>query len=151
MVGFWEEQRLGADEVDWVTDMGTDESDCEDFAFDLYFLSVVKFDCIGNFLEVCCVRLCLAGIVCRQASVAGQTAASDGPVIRYQRPGPATVELRWSEADVPPVRRLLFVDGLAVDSDAIDMPRMQWAGDPCRIDLGADEHHEFPHALVSGG
>ena len=67
-VAFWGEQRLGADEVDWVTDMGTDESDCEDFAFDLDFLSVVKFDCLGNVLEVCCVCLCLAGIVCRQAS-----------------------------------------------------------------------------------
>jgi len=92
-----------------------------------------------------------ATVVCRQASVAGQTVASDGPVIRYQRPGPATVELRWSEADVPPVRRLLFVDGFAVDSDAVDMPRMQGPGDPCRIDLVADERHEFPHALVSGG
>jgi hypothetical protein len=65
---FWEEQRLESDEVDRVAHMGTNESDCEDFAFDLDLLPVVKFDCIGNFLEVCCVCLCLAGIVCRQAS-----------------------------------------------------------------------------------
>jgi hypothetical protein len=92
-----------------------------------------------------------ATVVCRQASAAGQTGACSASVIRYQRPGSATVEPRWNEAGVPRVGRLLFVDGRAVDSDAVDMPRMQGPGDPCRIDLVADERHEFPHALVSGG
>lgn len=92
-----------------------------------------------------------ATVVCRQASAAGQTGACSASMIRYQRPGSATVEPRWSEAGVPRLRRLLFVDGRAVDSDAVDMPRMQGPGDPCRIDLVADERHEFPHALVSGG
>jgi hypothetical protein len=92
-----------------------------------------------------------ATVVCRQASAAGQTGAFSASVIRYQRPGSATVEPRWSEAGVPRVRRLLFVDGRAVDSDAVDMPRTQGPGDPCCIDLVADEPHEFPHALVSGG
>ena len=92
-----------------------------------------------------------ATVVCRQASAAGQTGACSASVIRYQRPGSATVELHWSEAGVPRVRRLLFVDGRAVDSDAVDMPRMQGTGDPYRIDLGTEEHYEIPHALVSGG
>ena len=92
-----------------------------------------------------------AEVPCRQAGAAGRAGACSASVIRYQRPGSATVELRWTEAGVPRVRRLLFVDGRAVDSDAVDMPRMQGQGDPYRIDLGTEEHYEIPHALVSGG
>lgn len=92
-----------------------------------------------------------ATVPCRQAGVAGQAVICSASVIRYQRPGSATVELRWSDAGVPRVRRLLFVDGRAVDSDAFDMPRIQGPGDPYRIDVGTEEHYEIPHALVSGG
>ena len=90
-------------------------------------------------------------VSCRQATDPARTGICSASVIRYQRPGSATVELRWTDGSVARVRRLLFVDGRAVESDAVQPPRMQDSGDPHRIDLGRDEHYEIPHALVSGG
>ena len=72
-------------------------------------------------------------------------------MIRYQRAGSATVELRWTEGPVQRLRRLLFVDGRVVGSDATDAPRQDGVVDPYRIDVGSDEHYVVPQALVSGG
>ncbi|MBP6854003.1 MAG: hypothetical protein KA164_20580, partial [Rhodoferax sp.] len=91
-----------------------------------------------------------ATVACRQAADPSRSHC-DASVIRYQRQGSAMVELRWNEGNVPRVRRLLFVDGRVVDSDAVDPPRAQGPGDPVRIDVGTDEHYEFAQALVSGG
>lgn len=92
-----------------------------------------------------------ATVACRQAREPARSGSCSAAVIRYQRSGSATVELRWTDGGVARVRRLLFVDGRAVDSDAVEPVRMLDAGDPYRVDVGADEHYELPHALVSGG
>jgi hypothetical protein len=91
-----------------------------------------------------------ATIPCRQAMDPAR-ATCDAAVIRYQRSGSASVELRWTEGTLQRVRRLLFVDARAIDSDAADALRQDGAADPYRIDVGPDEHYVIPQALVSGG
>ena len=91
-----------------------------------------------------------ATIECRQAMDPAR-AACEAAVIRYQRADSASVELRWTEGPVQRLRRLLFVDGRVVGSDATDAPRQDGVVDPYRIDVGSDEHYVVPQALVSGG
>ena len=91
-----------------------------------------------------------ATITCRQAMDPARTAC-EAAVIRYQRAGSASVELRWTEGSLERVRRLLFVDGRAIGSDATHAPRQDSVADPYRVDVGPDEQYEVPQALVSGG
>ena len=77
--------------------------------------------------------------------------ACQGAVIRYQRADPASVELRWADGPAQRMRRLLFVDGRVIGSDATDAPRHDGVADRYRIDVGSDEHYEVAQALVSGG
>lgn len=92
-----------------------------------------------------------AMVACRQASGAPQAGHCSASVIRYERPGSATLDLRWTEGGLSRVRRLLFLDGLAVDSDAAEPLRTLSVDDPYRIELGTDETYVVPHALVWGG
>jgi hypothetical protein len=91
-----------------------------------------------------------ATIACRQAMDPAR-ATCEAAVIRYQRAGSASVEIRWTEGPVQRMRWLLFVDGRVLGSDATQAPRQDGVADPYRIDVGPDEHYVVPQALVLGG
>jgi hypothetical protein len=63
--------------------------------------------------------------------------------------GTATVEVRWPDGTR---RRLLFVKGKPVASDAPDPLTLQRRGDLSVVTVGSDlERYEIPDALVTGG
>jgi hypothetical protein len=68
-------------------------------------------------------------------------------VIRYGRDGTATVELRAPGF----VRRILFVKGKPVSSDATETPRSTRNGDTNTVRIGDDERYELPDSLLMGG
>jgi len=69
-------------------------------------------------------------------------------VIRRGLDGTATVEVRASGA---PARRILFVSGVPVASDATDPIAHSREGDLTVVKIGADERYEIRDALVQGG
>lgn len=68
-------------------------------------------------------------------------------VTRRGLEGTATVEIPQASGR----RRILFVKGQAVASDATDTLSAARQGDVTVVRLGADERYEIPDALVSGG
>ena len=68
-------------------------------------------------------------------------------VVRRGFDGTATVEVPLASGR----RRILFVKGQAVASDATDTLSATRQGDVTIVKLGADERYEIPDALVSGG
>ena len=71
----------------------------------------------------------------------------DAFVTRRGFDGTATVEIPQASGR----RRILFVKGQAVASDATDTLSATRQGDVTVVKLGADERYEVPDALVSGG
>jgi hypothetical protein len=69
-------------------------------------------------------------------------------VIRRVGDGNATVEVRWPDGGR---RRVLFLNGMAVASDAPEPLSVQQVGDACQLRLGSSERFEIPEALVRGG
>lgn len=72
-------------------------------------------------------------------------------VIRYDREGSATVEIRWTGGTWQRTRRMLFVNGQAVSSDSTDPIRASRMGETTAVDIGGDERFELPDALLQGG
>jgi hypothetical protein len=72
----------------------------------------------------------------------------DAFVIRRGFDGTATVEIAGSHADK---RRILFVKGKPVASDATDPLTVTRQGDRNIVKLGTDERYEIPDAFVTGG
>ena len=68
-------------------------------------------------------------------------------VIRYGHDGTATVELR---ALGEFVRRVLFLKGVAVASDATKPVACTWEVDTTTVGVGGDERYELPDAPLSG-
>jgi hypothetical protein len=69
-------------------------------------------------------------------------------VNRHGHDGTATVELRGPREFV---RRILFVKGTAVASDATTPPIATRHGDTTTVTIGDDERYDLPDALVTGG
>jgi hypothetical protein len=69
-------------------------------------------------------------------------------VIRRGFDGTATVEVRWGEGLK---RRILFVKGKPVASDATGALSVERRGDVSIVSFASEEHFEIPDALVSGG
>ena len=69
-------------------------------------------------------------------------------VIRRDTDASATVEVRWPDGSR---RRILFVKGSAVSSDAAEALGTERKGDVTIVNLGTLEHYEIPDALVRGG
>jgi hypothetical protein len=69
-------------------------------------------------------------------------------VLRRSPAGSGTVELR-SKGRI--VRRILFVDGKPVASDATEAPSAARTGDDTIVTFGSDERYVIPDALVRGG
>lgn len=69
-------------------------------------------------------------------------------VIRRGSDGTATVEVRWADGSK---RRLLFVKGSAMSSDAPETLSAERKGDVTTVRLGTLERFEIPDALVGGG
>lgn len=69
-------------------------------------------------------------------------------VIRRSFDGTATVEVRWGAGLT---RRILFVKGKAVASDATDALSSERRGDLGIVSFGSDERYEIPDALLTGG
>ncbi len=72
----------------------------------------------------------------------------DAGVIRYARDGTATVELRGPNGFL---RRLLFVKGELVATDASSPARAARASDSQVVTIGDEERYELPDALLLGG
>jgi hypothetical protein len=49
------------------------------------------------------------------------------------------------------VRRLLFVKGNVVATDAAEAPESSRKGDTTTVRVGTEERYELPDALVTGG
>ena len=69
-------------------------------------------------------------------------------VIRRGFDGTATVEIRGPNASL---RRILFVAGAPVASDATEAPKHSRNGDVTVVRFGADERYDIPDVLVRGG
>jgi hypothetical protein len=72
-------------------------------------------------------------------------------VIRYDREGSATVEIRWTSGTWQRTRRILMVKGQAVSSDATDPVSAARTGDTTTVHIGSDERFDLPDALLQGG
>ena len=72
----------------------------------------------------------------------------DAFVIRRGVDGTATVEVRGPNALL---RRILFVAGVPVASDATEPLTHAREGDRTVVKLGTDERYEIPDPLVQGG
>ena len=72
----------------------------------------------------------------------------DTGVIRRSRDGTATVEVRGKNNLV---RRLLFVQGKPIASDATDPFTSTRKGDVTTVKVGSDERYDIPDALLTGG
>ena len=72
----------------------------------------------------------------------------EASVIRRGFDGTATVEVRGPGSTL---RRILFVGGVPVASDATEPLAYSRAGDLTIVKFGADERYEIPDALVRGG
>ena len=62
-----------------------------------------------------------------------------------------TVEIRWVDGSLERVRRVLFVEGRAVSTDAADTVVQQRIGDRSVIRVGTGERYEIPDAFLTGG
>ncbi|MFO1414181.1 MAG: hypothetical protein U1F10_09820 [Burkholderiales bacterium] len=71
----------------------------------------------------------------------------DAGVIRRGTDGTATVELRGNGQ----VRRILFVGGKPVSSDATEPLTAARAGDTTQVKIGDDERYDIPDPLLTGG
>jgi hypothetical protein len=69
-------------------------------------------------------------------------------VTRYVGDQAATVEARSATG---PLRRILFIKGTPVASDAPDPMSAVREGDLSTVKFGADERYEIPDALITGG
>jgi hypothetical protein len=69
-------------------------------------------------------------------------------VTRRVGEGNATVEVRWPDGAR---RRVLFLKGTAVASDAAEALSARHVGDACQLRVGDSERIEIPEALVRGG
>ena len=74
--------------------------------------------------------------------------ACEAAVIRYGHNGTATVELRARGGFV---RRVLFVKGTPVASDATEPPTSTRDGDTTTVRIGSYERYELPDALLGSG
>ncbi|CCG40766.1 SH3 domain-containing protein [Magnetospirillum molischianum] len=72
-------------------------------------------------------------------------------VVRRGFDGTATVEIRWTEGPVERTRRILFVKGKPVSSDAPDPVSHVRRGDLTITRIGTEEHFDIPDAFVGGG
>lgn len=69
-------------------------------------------------------------------------------VIRRGTDGTATVEIRWPDGSK---RRVLFVKGAAVSSDAAEKLSTERNDDVTSVRVGDLERFEIPDALINGG
>ena len=88
-----------------------------------------------------------AKISCAQ-SINANIRECEAFVIRRGSDGTATVEVRWPDGSQ---RRILFVKGNAVSSDAPETLSTERKGDVTSVRLGTLERFEIPDALVRGG
>jgi hypothetical protein len=86
-------------------------------------------------------------ISCSQA-VGPSPGECDAFVIRRGQDGTATVEVRWPDGTK---RRVLFVKGAVVASDAKDKVASSRRGGATVVTVGPDERLEIPDAFVTGG
>lgn len=88
-----------------------------------------------------------AVVPCRQAGDA-LNSECQAYVIRRSFDGTATLEIRRADGVL---RRLLFVKGVPVSSDATADISVSKSGDRNIVHIGNDERFEFPDALITGG
>jgi hypothetical protein len=74
----------------------------------------------------------------------------DAGVTRYGSDGTASVTLRWGQAAAQQ-RRILFVKGAVVGSDAWEAPNAGKNQDVTTVRFGSDERYEIVDALLTGG
>jgi hypothetical protein len=72
-------------------------------------------------------------------------------VIRRSVAGDATLEIRWPAGAPSPLRRILFIKGLPVSSDAAEPVTHTRQGDVTSIRIGEQESVAVPDALIIGG
>lgn len=72
-------------------------------------------------------------------------------VIRRSFDGDATLEVRWPAGALTPIRRILFIKGLPVSSDAPEAVSSKRQGDVTSIRIGDQESIAVPDALIIGG
>lgn len=82
------------------------------------------------------------------APVYAQVPHCEAGVIRRGRDGTASVVLRWG---VQGTRRLLFIQGQAVSSDAADAMKVQRRDDWTLVEFDDGSRFEIPDALLTGG
>ena len=80
---------------------------------------------------------------------ASAPAQCDAGVIRRGTDGTATVELRSKGSTL--VRRILFVAGKPVASDAADALSFTRQGDVTQVKIAPDERYDIPDAFLRGG
>jgi hypothetical protein len=91
-----------------------------------------------------------AKVPCVPAYAPPGVTTCDAGVTRYARDGTASVTLRWGQTAAQQ-RRILFVRGAVVSSDAWEAPTASKNQDVTTVRFGSDERYEIVDALLTGG